>query len=81
MKKCPVSVRLLCLGVGAIAVNGSPPVLAQSRVVLDEIIVTAQKREENLQEVPLSISAVSAEQLELRNIEGLDDLNGVAPNG
>jgi outer membrane receptor protein involved in Fe transport len=36
---------------------------AQDRGGLDEIVVTATKREQNLQEVPLSISAIGAEEL------------------
>jgi iron complex outermembrane receptor protein len=37
--------------------------------VIDEIVVTARKREEDLRDVPLSITAFSSEQLERRNIE------------
>ncbi|MGB0289267.1 TonB-dependent receptor, partial [Aequoribacter sp.] len=50
------------------------------RVALEEVIVTAQKRAENLQEVPLSISAIGAQELDNRGIESLGDLNAVAPN-
>lgn len=42
--------------------------------VLDEITVTAQKREENLQRVPVSIQALGTEQLEQLNVADLDDL-------
>ena len=37
---------------------------------LEEIIVTAQRREQNLQEVPISVTAFSAETLERSNISG-----------
>jgi iron complex outermembrane recepter protein len=47
---------------------------------LDEIVVTANKREENLQEAPLAISAVGAEQLELRGLTEVKDLSAIAPN-
>lgn len=47
---------------------------------LDEIVVTAQKREERLQDVPISITAVSGEQLENRGIGGVSGLNALAPN-
>ena len=41
---------------------------------LEEVIVTAQKRQESLQEVPVSISALSAEGMEKANITNLEDL-------
>ncbi|MGO9512714.1 MAG: TonB-dependent receptor [Steroidobacteraceae bacterium] len=43
---------------------------------LEEIVVTAQKRSESLQTVPLSISALGSEELERRNIVNLNDLMG-----
>jgi iron complex outermembrane receptor protein len=52
---------------GAIAVAASGlfagPVAAQAPGVLEEIVVTAQKREEALQDVPISIATTSGERL------------------
>lgn len=45
---------------------------------LGEIIVTAQKREERLQKVPISITAVSADQLQTAGVIGARDLPQVA---
>ena len=45
-----------------------------------EIIVTAQKREQNLQDVPLAISAISAEKVSKLGISDSRDLSGLAPN-
>lgn len=47
---------------------------------LEEIVVTANKRSENLQETPIAISAVSSEQLELRGLSEIKDLSAIAPN-
>lgn len=47
---------------------------------LDEIVVTANKREESLQKAPLAISAVSGAQLELRGLAEAKDLSAIAPN-
>ncbi len=47
---------------------------------LEEIVVTANKREENLQQAPLAISAVGSEQLELRGLSEVKDLSAIAPN-
>lgn len=46
----------------------------QNATLLNQIIVTARKREENLQEVPLSVSAVTADFLERENIKSLDEV-------
>ena len=47
---------------------------------LEEVIVTAQKREETLQEAPLAISALGPEQLEARGVSSLGDLtDGAVP--
>lgn len=47
---------------------------------LEEIVVTARRREESLQEVPISIQALSTEELELRGIEAGADLAIQIPN-
>jgi len=54
----------------------SAPAAAQ----LEEIIVTAQKREETLQEVPITISALTGEQFEIYNVTRADDLEFVFAN-
>lgn len=45
-----------------------------------EIIVTAQKREENLQKVPAAISVVSAEQLDQRGVVNITSLQQLVPS-
>lgn len=47
---------------------------------LDEIIVTSQKREQGLQDVPISIAAVTGAVLEDRSIDSLEDLSASVPN-
>ncbi len=49
-------------------------------VVQDEIVVTARKREEDPQDVPVSISAWTGEALSQRQIVSSDLLSNVAPN-
>ena len=46
---------------------------------LEEIIVTAQKYEQRLQDVPVSISAVTAEELSERNVTSLSELQYAIP--
>ncbi len=44
------------------------------------IVVTAQKRAENLQDVPIAISALSSSYLEARGISSIDNIGALAPN-
>jgi len=50
------------------------------RMFSGEIVVSAQKREQNIQDVPISITAFGADQLEHQNIVGLEDLAKATPN-
>ena len=49
----------------------APAALAQE-ATLEEVLVTAQKREENLQDVPLSVTALSGEDMSVLNAAGAD---------
>lgn len=53
--------------------------VAQDRE-MEEIVVTAQFREQNLQETPLAITAISGETLEARNQIKLSDITAQAPS-
>jgi len=53
---------------------------ADNAFALEEIIITARKRTESLQETPLAITALSSNQLEQRNIGNLVDIGAFAPN-
>lgn len=48
--------------------------------VLEEVVVTARRREEQLQDVPISIQALTTEDIELRGIESGVDLSISVPN-
>jgi len=47
---------------------------------LEEVIVTAEKREQSIQDVPISIIALNEEALEMQQIDELDDLGSAVPN-
>ncbi len=48
--------------------------------VLDDIVVTAQRREQSLQEVPISVTAFTGAQLDQQNIRGAIDYLALTPN-
>lgn len=47
---------------------------------LEEVVVTARRRAENLQDTPIAVSAMTGEMLERRQVLGTDDLDQVTPN-
>src|SRR5262245_22381965 len=71
MKKFPlIAASLVAAPIGAFAQDTG----------LEEIVVTAQRREQNLQEVPISVTAFSAEALEKSNVRGATDYLAQTPN-
>src|SRR5581483_440612 len=76
------------LGVAALSgvlMGAGSPATAQdaageSNSGLEEVLVTAQKRTENIQSVPFSVSAVTGAALERFQYKDLKDLNGSIPN-
>src|SRR3954463_6277539 len=51
-----------------------------SAAALEEVVVTANKREESLQEVPLAVSAISKEALQAAGVTQFSDLGKVSPS-
>ncbi|MCK6104601.1 MULTISPECIES: TonB-dependent receptor [unclassified Brevundimonas] len=71
---------LLAAPVTALAQTAPAPA-ANSPVGLDDIVVTATKRETNLQDTPISISVVNSEALQNRHVQSLMDLaDGAVPS-
>ncbi|MCH7696495.1 MAG: TonB-dependent receptor, partial [Proteobacteria bacterium] len=56
------------------------PLTASAQNVLEEIIVTAQKRTENLQDVPISVTALSATKLEQLGISDFHEYIAMMPS-
>jgi iron complex outermembrane receptor protein len=63
----------------AVIVSGSASAEESGRVI-EEILVTAEKREASAQETAIAITAYGFEELELRGIEQIEDLQFSAPN-
>ncbi len=68
---------LASAGASAQSVSGQPT--QSSALELEEIVVTARKKAENLQEVPVSVVAISAEQIVRRSVNDLADLQKLTP--
>ena len=74
MKKGSIPFGFLALALIA------PMAVAQDGMVLEEIIVTAQRREQSLQEVPVAVTAFTGEALEIANITEAAQYLNLTPN-
>ena len=68
------------IAAAVIVALGGQIAAAQDSGGLEEIVVTAQKRSENLQDVPISIEAIGAEKLEELNIRNFTDYVRMLPS-
>ena len=70
---CSFVTALLCVtGTGfTFTVNAEPPTLVDNPSAIDEIVVTAQKRTSSIQTTPISITAVTGEDLQARGVASL----------
>lgn len=69
---------LLLTSAPALAQETAAETAASDEVV--EIVVTARKREERLQDVPIAITAVNSAAIESRGLSSVTDIQQVAPN-
>src|SRR6202046_3748450 len=76
----------LCLLLGTTAAQlalssayAAPPDPETPSAGLDEIVVTATRREERLQDVPISVLAFSQEKLDAQGLKNIDDLARLSP--
>ncbi|WP_082849791.1 TonB-dependent receptor [Halioglobus sp. HI00S01] len=76
--------RLVCkrsvMAAAITAMCVTPATVMAQGAALEEVIVTAEKREQSLQDVPISIVALNSEALANQGIDELDDLSTNIPN-
>src|ERR1019366_3024241 len=78
-----ISYCLIAAGAPAAADPGataSPPTPAADARTPQEGGVTGRRRSEDLQNVPIAVTALNAEQLQTQNVQSLTDVTAVAPN-
>ncbi|HET8711547.1 MAG TPA: TonB-dependent receptor, partial [Spongiibacteraceae bacterium] len=63
----------------ATAETGAKPASSSEAKGFDEVVVTARRRDENLESVPIAVSAISAEQMNERQVRTDSDLQSAVP--
>jgi iron complex outermembrane receptor protein len=76
---CGVSVAAVLSATSAWAASSPAAASADSGATVGEVIVTAQKREEKLQDVPVAVSVVGQQQLQQLHINEVGDLVHAVP--
>ncbi len=71
-----IALRALAVSASSLALMHTAPAFAQ----IEEIIVTAQKVEENVQDVPIAITAVTGERLDQAGVTSLENIGLVVPS-
>lgn len=72
--------RKKILGLAIAGVFATGAVQAQNTLQLEEVVVTAQKRAESVQDVPVAVSAFTAENLEAMGVQDFGDLAKASPS-
>src|SRR5437667_5621585 len=65
---------------GGAALLGAWPQGVRADTALEEVVVTAERRSEKAQDIPLAITAVSAADLESRGVRQAADITALVPN-
>jgi len=79
MQKYPQVLATLC-GSAALVLGAPANAQTEEASTLEEVVVTAQKREQNAQDVPIAIDALSRDSILAQRITGPDDLVKLLPN-
>lgn len=73
--------RAACLAISLLAAAGADAQQTPPREdTVEEIVVTAQRREQSLQDVPIAVTAMSADDLAAAQVADIGDLQALVPN-
>ncbi len=80
------SLLAICIGMAAVASIISPAVMAEEKTIstaeqmMEEVVVTARRREEGLQDAPIAVSAYTGDTLDYRGVISLDQVERFVPS-
>ncbi|QUD90695.1 TonB-dependent receptor [Phenylobacterium montanum] len=75
-----VSLVALAAAIGSSAAAQQTPPPSSAAQTIEEVVVTAQKRSENVQNVPIAITAFTAQALKEKGVQNVHDLSALTPN-
>lgn len=80
-KESKAALKALALGLLSPVLVSVSPALAQSEsLAIEEIVVTARKKSESIQDVPVSVSAIGEKELKQASVRRIEDVQNFSPN-
>ncbi len=77
----PLRLRsLFIMGASVAAMSAATQAAAQDAFTIEELVVTAEKREQSLQDVPVAVTAYTSEKRDLMGVATVEDLARVTPS-
>ena len=80
MRPLAIAVAIASGAVASTAAQAQAPRVGSASALLEEVVVTARKREEGAQEVPLSVTAFNSDQINALKVRDLTNLRVGMPN-
>lgn len=69
-----------CLCSCSVLLASLPAVAQDTAFAIEEVLVTAERRESSLQSVPIAVSSFGQSELEMRQVDNIGDLQSLVPN-
>ena len=79
-RKLVVPLAVLTVAVSGVSAQETPPPADATAGGLEEVLVTARRREENLMRIPDSVSAYTGEQIDAQRLTEISDFLALTPN-
>src|ERR1700743_3964846 len=80
-RACSPAATLLLSSVPALTLAATGADAAAEAPAIDEIVVTAQKREQRIQDVPISLSVMGGADLDKSSVQSVSDALSMGPGG
>jgi len=79
-RKSPIALTVCVAATSAAGLLAAPSQVLAQESLIEEVVVTARKREESLQNVPVAVTALSPSQIEQSGVQTVIDVAKLVPN-
>ena len=80
LRMSPIAIAIVATSLGTISSVPTSTLAQAQDSLIEEVVVTARKRQESLQDVPVAVTALTPNQLERGSIQRTTDIDKMVPN-